>query len=118
MTDEVYGEDHRGKDRDEDQQAPASAQTIFAEKNLAQGGWLCGWYWLGGGYQRASWSKGRLVQKIVLLSGYTQSETIWFHSTRSEGYSVQRKRARCSLRMQRSITTKMPAVRAFSAAFW
>ncbi len=37
MTDEVHGEDYRGKDRDKDQQAPTSAQTIFAEKNLVEG---------------------------------------------------------------------------------
>ena len=69
MTDEVHGEDYRGKDRDKDQQAPTSAQTIFAEKNLMEVVGCAGGTGSAVGISVASWSKGRLVQKIVLLSG-------------------------------------------------
>ena len=69
MTDEVHGEDYRGKDRDKDQQAPTSAQTIFAEKNLVEGRLAVQVVLAAVGISVASWSKGRLVQKIVLLSG-------------------------------------------------
>ena len=67
------------------------------------------------GISVASWSKSASSGRS-LLSGYTQHGALWFHESHSPCPS-QRKRARCSFRMQRSITTKIPAWRAFSAAF-
>jgi hypothetical protein len=89
----------------------------------------------GEGGDRGDWFGGR--QSGVVIQGdssrvreesisysvnCTQPERLLFRDTSApdtsaSGSAVHVSRARCSFRMQRSITTKIPAWRAFSAAF-